>query len=124
MALLLTLSPVSATTISGYFIPGGMYGGTSGYYEWINYCPNCGNYDCLLLNPKGTVEGELSCAICDSDFDGCTGADKHADGAWGWLTPYTPEPPQKSVNKTAPKSETKVEKYQRLFREKEAEILS
>ena len=84
---------MNAGTVSGYFHPGGMYGGYSGYYEWIDYCPNCGHYNCLLINPKGTYEGELTCGVCDSDFDGCTGADKHADGAWGWLSPYEePEP--------------------------------
>ena len=91
--LFLSIGAVNAGTIEGYFMPGGMYGGHSGYYEWVDYCPQCGHHNCLMVNPKGTVEGEITCSVCDSDYDGCTGADKHADGAWAWLTRYyEPEP--------------------------------
>jgi len=80
-------------TIEGYFIPSGMYGGHSGYYTWMDYCPLCHHYNCLLNNPKGTYEGEVTCGICDSDYDGTTGADKHGDGAWAFLIEYVePEP--------------------------------
>ena len=48
------------------------------YYRiWINYCPNCHHYNCLLVNPKGVSESELTCFICDSDFDGVTGKEKY-----------------------------------------------
>jgi hypothetical protein len=43
---------------------------------WLNYCPKCGYYGTLLINPKGTYEGELTCAFCDSDYCGVTGHDK------------------------------------------------
>jgi len=93
----------SAGTVEGYFIPGGMYGGYSGYYVWEDYCPNCDHVNCLLVNPKGTYEGEITCAICDSDYDGTTGADKHANGAWGYLIEYVePEPEPEPVVVTAP----------------------
>lgn len=74
--------------VGGYFIPGGYYGGYSGYHYWVDYCPMCGYYDCLLYNPKGTYEGEITCAVCDADYDGCTGADKNGGGARAWLIPY------------------------------------
>lgn len=54
----------------------------SGYeYKWynttfVNYCPVCGIYGCLQDNPKGVAEGELTCCLCDADFDGVTGTDK------------------------------------------------
>ena len=43
---------------------------------WLNYCPNCGYYGTLLINPKGTHEGELTCYYCDSDYCGVTGHEK------------------------------------------------
>lgn len=43
---------------------------------WLNYCPKCGYYGTFLINPKGTYEGELTCAFCDSDYCGVTGHDK------------------------------------------------
>ena len=45
---------------------------------WLNYCPDCGHYGTLLINPKGTVEGELTCYYCDADFCGVTGHEKIA----------------------------------------------
>jgi hypothetical protein len=78
-------SSAAVPVIGGYFEPGGMYGGHSGHHYWINYCPLCGHYNCLENNPKGTDEGELTCSICDSDYDGCTGADKNGGGARVWL---------------------------------------
>ena len=79
--------PNPIPTIGGYFLPGGMYGGTAGNYDWINYCPFDHTYGSLLMNPKGTAEGELTCNVCDADFDGVTGADKSGSGARAWLTP-------------------------------------
>ena len=43
---------------------------------WLNYCPYCGHYGALLVNPKHTYEGELTCADCDCDYCGVTGHEK------------------------------------------------
>ena len=45
------------------------------YYTttWLNYCPNCGYYGTLLVNPKNSIEGELTCAYCDCDYCGVSG---------------------------------------------------
>jgi len=109
-SMLLMIGCVSAGTIGGYFMPSGYYGGHSGYYEWIDYCPLCGHYGTLENNPKGTYEGEISCGRCDADYDGCTGYDKHGRGARAKLKAYVPK---KVQNKTetpasAPKNEPKV----------------
>ena len=45
---------------------------------WANYCPNCEYYGTLLINPKGTYEGELTCYHCDCDYCGVTGHEKIA----------------------------------------------
>jgi len=78
-------------TVTGYFEPSGYYGQHPGYYTWIDYCPMCGCRDCLLINPKGTVEGEITCAVCDSDFDGTSGCDKYGRGSRGELIPFVPQ---------------------------------
>lgn len=74
--ILCALLVSSASSIGGYFIPGGMYGGESGYHYWENYFPLCHNHGCLEVNPKGTYEGEITCSVCDADYDGCSGYDK------------------------------------------------
>ena len=43
---------------------------------WLNLCPQCGYYGTLLINPKGTAEGELTCAYCDADYCGVSGKEK------------------------------------------------
>ena len=43
---------------------------------WLNYCPYCGHYGVLLVNPKHTYGGELTCADCDCDYCGVTGHEK------------------------------------------------
>lgn len=43
---------------------------------WLDYCPACGHYDCLLVNPKGVPESELTCSVCGADYCGVTGLDK------------------------------------------------
>ena len=43
---------------------------------WLNYCPKCGYFGTLLINPKHVHEGELTCYFCDSDYCGVTGKDK------------------------------------------------
>ncbi|MCR5027604.1 MAG: Ig-like domain repeat protein [Methanobrevibacter sp.] len=52
---------------------------------WLNYCPKCGYYGTLLINPKHVPEGELTCYHCDSDYCGVTGKDK-LDGSDYYLT--------------------------------------
>ena len=46
-------------------------------FEWIDYCPNCHHYNCLLKNPKGVPEGEFTCGVCDSDYCAVTGKEKY-----------------------------------------------
>lgn len=48
------------------------------YRTFIDYCPNCHHYNCLLKNPKSVPENEYTCAICDSDFDGVIGKEKYS----------------------------------------------
>lgn len=45
---------------------------------WVDYCPNCHHYNCLLINPKGVPERELTCSFCSSDFCGVTGKEKYS----------------------------------------------
>lgn len=47
-------------------------------FVWVDYCPNCHHYNCLLKNPKGVPEGEYTCAICDSDYCAVTGKEKYS----------------------------------------------
>ncbi len=82
-------APNPVPVIGGYFQPGGMYEGYSGYHYWVNYDPSSGEYGVLEKNPKGTVEGELTSSVTDTDYDGCTGADKLVSGARYWLIPAT-----------------------------------
>jgi len=105
-ALVLCALPVSsASSIGGYFIPGGMYGGESGYYYWEDYCPLCDRYGCLGVNPKGTYEGEVTCYICDADYDGCTGYDKFGAGARARLIPAVLKEPEVAAQSTEETSE-------------------
>ena len=109
VVLLLGALPVSsAASIGGYFVPGGMYGGESGYHYWENYCPLCHHYGCLEVNPKGTYEGEITCSACDADYDGCTGYDKYDGGARAKLTPAKKETTEPKVNVTAQSTEQTV----------------
>lgn len=43
---------------------------------WKNYCPLCGKYGGLLINPKGVYEKEITCKYCDADYCGSSGKDK------------------------------------------------
>ena len=47
----------------------------SGWYKtsgtFINYCPICHSYGCLIYNPKHTSEGEWTCKKCDADYCIC-----------------------------------------------------
>ncbi len=46
----------------GWFKTGGTF---------LNYCPICHCYGCLIYNPKHTIEGEWTCANCGADFCLC-----------------------------------------------------
>ena len=69
--------------VSGHFKPSVASGYSYRWYhrEWVDYCPACGHYDCLLINPKGVPEGELTCSRCGADYCGVTGLDK-GGGRW------------------------------------------
>ena len=54
-------------------------------YTWhkrsfIDYCPHCHHYNCLVNKHKwqSRYEQELSCKICDSDFCGVCGKTKYS----------------------------------------------
>ena len=53
---------------------------------WINWCPNCGHYGTLVINPKGTHEKEITCSMalggCDSDYCGSSGKEKGHIGSY------------------------------------------
>lgn len=51
------------------------------YCVWDDYCPACHHHNCLLLNPKGVPEGELTCRYCGADYCGVTGLSKEG-GRW------------------------------------------
>ena len=47
---------------------------------WYDFCPLCGDYNALTINPKGTFEVELTCSHCGADYCAVTGKDKHGHG--------------------------------------------
>ena len=55
-----------------------------GYYwhtfTYVNYCPNCHHYNCLVNKHKWAAryEQELTCKICDCDWCGCCGKMKYS----------------------------------------------
>ena len=48
---------------------------------WYNFCPLCGSYNTLTINPKGTYEVELTCSACQADYCAVTGKDKDGHGS-------------------------------------------
>lgn len=48
------------------------------YRTFVDYCPNCHHYNCLLKNPKGVPENEYTCRYCDSDYCAVTGKEKYS----------------------------------------------
>ena len=48
---------------------------------WYNFCPLCGGYNTLTVNPKGTYEVELTCSYCQADFCAVSGKDKNGHGS-------------------------------------------
>lgn len=69
-SLTVTMKPSAASTS---YNPNVFYTTT-----WLNFCPQCNYYGTLLINPKGTAEGELTCAYCDCDYCGVSGKEKVA----------------------------------------------
>ena len=57
------------------------------YYTktYVNYCPNCHHWNCLVNKHKypARYEQEISCQICDSDFCINCGKEKY-----GWSSVY------------------------------------
>lgn len=83
--LLIALPAASAAgVVEGYFKPGVMsgYRYTWHYRAWEDYCPACGHHDCLLMNPKGVPERELTCRYCGADYDGVKGWEKMPHPRW------------------------------------------
>jgi len=83
MILLLSLSNVTASTITITSLPSASNTGLTYQWtvnSWINYCPNCGAYNTLVINPKGVPEQEITCSKslggCDSDYCGSSGKEK------------------------------------------------
>lgn len=77
--ILSSLNMVSAGKITIESLPSGKNTGMP--YKWTlntwdNFCPLCGKYDSLLINPKGVYENELTCKYCDADYCGSSGIDK------------------------------------------------
>ncbi len=65
----LTVTMCPSASDSGY-----VYGNYT--TTWLNYCPECEAYGTLLVNPKHTPEGELTCYHCDCDYCGVSGHEK------------------------------------------------
>ena len=55
---------------------------------WYNYCPLCNSYNTLTINPKKTVEVELTCSNCEADYCAVTGKDKHGHGSRANLSTF------------------------------------
>ena len=59
--------------------------GCNNGYSWhkrsfVDYCPHCHNYNCLVNKHKwqSRYEQELTCKYCDSDFCGVCGKTKYS----------------------------------------------
>lgn len=79
-----TVKEKSVPTISMWAKPSVRSGYSYTWYKftWIDYCPNCKHYNCLLKNPKGVPEMEYTCKYCDSDFCAVTGKEKFS---WSYV---------------------------------------
>lgn len=88
--LFLLVGSVHGGVVSGYFKPSVASGYSYHWYhrEWGDYCPACHHTDCLLVNPKGVPESELTCSVCGADYCGVTGLDK-GGGRWRLRRPQT-----------------------------------
>ena len=88
--LIFSMGFASASTVAH----SGMNSCSKGWYHtggtFENYCPFCHHSECLLWNPKGTPEGEWTCAVCDSDF--CVCGRCKATGSSVYLIPATKKP--------------------------------
>ena len=77
LIFLLVIANVSASTITVTGMPSKSgYGYSWATTTWENYCPLCGAHGYLADNPKGVVEGEVTCLRCDADYCSVTGLDK------------------------------------------------
>ncbi len=65
------VSQSNAKTVTAY----GWNSCSKGWFKtggtFLNYCPLCHSYNCLVYNPKHTYEGEWTCSKCDADFCNC-----------------------------------------------------
>ena len=80
LVILLTSLPVTASTITITSLPSATATGLPYIWTtntWENYCPLCGHYDTLTINPKRVFEQELTCSYCDADYCGSSGYDKN-----------------------------------------------
>lgn len=47
-------------------------------YTFVDYCPHCHHYKCLLKNPKGVYEREYTCGACGADYCAVCGKEKYS----------------------------------------------
>jgi hypothetical protein len=81
-----TVNSNSNSKTAGTVTTSGWNSCCSGWYKtsgtFLNYCPICHSYGCLIYNPKHTYEGEWTCSKCDADYCICgrckaTGSNVH-----------------------------------------------
>jgi hypothetical protein len=81
-----TVNSNSNSKTAGTVTASGWNSCCSGWYKtsgtFLNYCPICHSYGCLIYNPKHTYEGEWTCSKCDADYCICgrckaTGSNVH-----------------------------------------------
>jgi hypothetical protein len=105
----------AAGTIDGYFKPSGVYDTgysyTRYYREYVDYCPLCSHSNTLANNPKGTIEGEITCTFCDADYSGVTGWDKTHRPRARLTRYYEPEPSPVHVVESKTYKEIILEKW-------------
>lgn len=77
---------VTKNTISGWFMPTGIYGSNYAYrwyYKtWLNYDPSSGRWGVLEYNPKHAQGAELTSSVTGVDYDGVTGYEKEYSPRW------------------------------------------
>ena len=70
-----TINNNAAAKAAGVVTASGWNSCCLGWYKtsgtFINYCPICHSYGCLVYNPKHTSEGEWTCKKCDADYCIC-----------------------------------------------------
>nr|WP_209585226.1 peptidoglycan-binding protein [Methanobacterium aggregans] len=77
---------VTKNTISGWFMPTGIYGSNYAYkwyYKtWLNYDPSSGQWGVLEYNPKHAQGAELTSSVTGVDYDGVSGYEKEYSPRW------------------------------------------